>query len=861
VAEKPLGNLGNYEVLDKLGEGGMGEVWRARDRRLQRIVALKILPQEVAGDPSRRARFEQEARALGALNHPNIVAIYDIGEDGGRAYFVSEMVDGESLRAVLDRGPLPVRKTVEIAGQMADGMAAAHALGIVHRDLKPENVMIAKNGQVKLLDFGLAKQNAPAAGDNTATIAMALSEPGMVMGTVGYMSPEQVRGESADARSDIFSFGCVLYEMAAGKRAFQARTGVETMHAILNLDPPEFDGEQAKLPPALTTIAHRCLEKRPEQRFQSAADLAFALRSISGATVTSMQPVVATPRTARRTWVWAATALAAALAVFALGFFARDRTLHSEAMSYHRVTFRKGYVVTARFVPHSRDIVYQASWEGGASRIYLAVQGSPESRDLEMPADSGLSAVSFQQELALLTPPIGDHGTFRLVRTSISGGQTRPLLDNVLAADWAPDGASMAVLRSVNGVTRLEYPIGTVLKDRIGWPLWMIRVSPDGEHVVYVTRTNGSAIGMAVVDRAGKRTYLGQVAGQNASGETASLCWNAKGTEIWFRSFDPSEPGIVYAIDLKGKRRVAARLPSQVKLYDISQRGDLLFSTGSVQEGILGKAPGSAAERDLSCLDSGQVMGISDDGRLIAANIAGEAGGETGSVYLRKTDGSPAIRAGGGQAYRLSPDGNWISGYVLHADGSRHFVLSPTGPGEESEVKVPGLVSSSVAGWLGERRYLVFGALPEKKWQCFVWDAGSGNVQPLCAEGDFSGFNYFVSPDRKVVLAPGSRGEWLLYPVDGGPTQEVHGIASNEAVIGWREDNRSVYVRPNTEGADSIPVSIVDNANGKRTEWKTIHPSQPVLEIHDLHVTPDGGAYAYNYVTAQSDLYVSHGLN
>jgi serine/threonine protein kinase len=203
-----LTSLGNYDILDKLGEGGMGEVWRARDRRLQRIIALKILPRDVAADPARRARFEQEARALGALNHPNIVAIYDLGEDDGRAYLVSELVEGETLRAMLDRGLLSLRKALDIATQIADGMAAAHALGIVHRDLKPENVMIARTGQAKLLDFGLAKQSVPAAGENAATIA--LSMPGAVMGTVGYMAPEQVRGETVDARADIFSFGCVL---------------------------------------------------------------------------------------------------------------------------------------------------------------------------------------------------------------------------------------------------------------------------------------------------------------------------------------------------------------------------------------------------------------------------------------------------------------------------------------------------------------------------------------------------------------------------------------------------------------------------------------------------------------------------
>jgi hypothetical protein len=862
VAGKPSGNLGNYEILDKLGEGGMGEVWRARDRRLQRMVALKILPQEVAGDAVRRARFEQEARALGALNHPNIVAIYDVGEDAGRAYLVSELVDGESLRALLDRGPVPVRKAVEIAGQMADGMAAAHALGIVHRDLKPENVMLTRTGQVKVLDFGLAKQNAAPTGDDNATVAISVSEPGMVMGTVGYMSPEQVRGELADTRSDIFSFGCVLYEMLTGKRAFKAGTGVETMHAILNADPPEFQGEQINLPPAMATIVRRCLEKRPEQRFQSAADLAFALRSISATNVTGMQPAVAAPRTPRKKWIWPVAAIAVALALFAAGFAARDRTVNREGLQFQRITFRKGYVIMARFVAHSRDVIYQASWEGGASHIYLAVQGSPESRDLEMPPASGLTAISAQQEMALLTPPIGDYGSGRLVRTSISGGQTRPLLDGVLAADWAPDGLSMAVLRRVNGVNRIEYPIGTMLADRIGWPLWMIRVSPDGDRVAYVTRTNGTAIGLAVVDRSGKKIYLGAVSGQNATGETSSLNWNPKGTEIWFRSFDPSEPGIIYAVDLHGKRRVALRLPTQTKFYDISHSGDLLLSTGSVQLGILGKAPGAAAERDLSCLDSGKVAGISDDGREIAANMTGESGGVKGSIYLRKTDGSPAIRAADGYAYRLSPDGNWLSGYTLNADGSRRFVVSPTGPGEESQVKVPGLDAGVVYGWLtGERRYLVFGRLPGKQWQCFAWDADRGAVQPVCAEGVADSFAYYVSPDRKQVMVPGPQGRNVVYPVNGGMAAEISGIAPGEAVLGWRDDNRSVYVAPGDESTDSIPVSIVEIATGKRSAWKTIHPSQPVLEIHNLRITPDGRAYAYNYVTAQSDLYVAHGVN
>ncbi len=849
--------LGNYEVLGKLGEGGMGEVWRARDERLQRTVAIKILPSDVAGDASRRARFEQEARALGAVNHPNIVAIYDIGQDDGRAYIVSELVDGESLRTVLDRGPIAVRKAIDIAGQIADGMAAAHALGIVHRDLKPENVMVTRTGQVKLLDFGLAKQVPVASGDKTAT--MALSQPGTVLGTAGYMSPEQVRAEPVDARSDIFSFGAMLYEMLTGRRAFQASSSVETMHAVLNAEPPEFDGELGKLPPALGTIVRRCLEKRPEQRFQSAADLAFALRSISGASATGTQPALQAVQPAQpRSWIWPAAALLAGAALFAAGFFLRDRTVHPTQPQFQRVTFRKGLVQRARFTPDG-NIVYMASWDGGPASIYLAVPGSPESRDLGV--HGGLASVSSKQELAIMTEPRGDYDSSRLSVSSISGVQTRPLLDGVLAADWAPDGASMAVLRRVNGVNRLEYPIGHVLVPDIPWVLWMLRVSPDGNRVAFANRVKGTAVGLHVAERTGKHTFLGAVSGQNTTGEDSDLSWSPKGDEIWFRSFDSSEPGIVYAVDMKGHRREALNLPSRVRFYDISRTGEALLSTGFSHLGILGMAPGDKEERDLSCLDRGSLAGISEDGQVIIANVTGENGTSKGSIYLRKTDGSPAIRIGDGHAYKLSPDGKSISGYVLNDDGSRRFVLLPTGPGEPIELNVPGVKPATVFGWLeGDQRYIVAGQNPAKKWQCFAFDAQHGTLKPVCPEGIPDSLSFALSPDRKQFLSPGSHQDWMVYQVDGGPAQEVHGITPTESVIGWRADNRSLWVRPDSESGATIPVWALDIATGKKMPWKEIRPAQPVIEIHDLFITPDGRAYAYNFVLLQSDLYIAKGL-
>jgi Tol biopolymer transport system component len=848
--------LGNYEILDKLGEGGMGEVWRARDARLNRTVAVKILPPDVSGDPSRRARFEQEAHALAALNHPNVVAIYDIGTEDGRAYIVSELVDGEALRAIITRGPMAVRKAIDVAGQIADGMAAAHALGIVHRDLKPENVMVTRSGQVKILDFGLAKQAPTSSGENTAT--MALSQPGTVLGTAGYMSPEQVRAEPVDARSDIFSFGAMLYEMLTGRRAFQASSSVETMHAVINAEPPEFDGELGKLPPALATIVRRCLEKRPEQRFQSAADLAFALRSVTGGTsTTGAQPALAAAKPKKNAWLWPVVAVLCGTAFFAAGYFLRDRTAHRTPPQFQKITFRKGMVARARFAPDG-NIVYQASWDNGPQRVYLAVPGSPESRDLGI--DGGFGAVSSKQQLTVSTPPFGEYNSARLSVVSISGGQSRPLLDDVMAADWAPDGESLAVMRRVNGHNRLEYPIGHVLIEDIPWALWVLRVSPDGNRVAFVNRVNGTAIGLQVVDRNGKSQYLGQVSGQNATGEDTDLAWSPKGNEVWFRSFDIGESGIVYAVDMQKHRRVALTLPERVRFFDISRKGEALMSTGFSQIGILGTAPGETQERDLSCLDSGTVAGISDDGQMLVANVSSESGNSKGSLYLRKTDGSPPIRIGDGHAYKLSPDGKWISGYVITEDGSRRFEMLPTGPGEPVEMKPPGVFPANVYGWLGQDQYMLVGFYPGKKYQCFAYDSKNNSLRPVCPQGIPDATIFFLSPDHNLFLSPGPGEGWTIYPLDGGPAQPVRGITPSEMVVGWRADSKSLYVRPGQENSDKIPVSVLDLATGNRTPWKEIHPAQPVLEIHHLNITPDGRAYAYNFVLIQSDLYVAKGL-
>src|SRR5450631_604601 len=356
----PGARLDGYEILSPLGSGGMGEVYRARDSVLKREVAIKVLPHFVSQDPDRLRRFQQEAQAAAALNHPNILAVFQFGTFEGSPYLVSELLEGDTLRQLLQRGPLAVRKAIDIGVQVAHGLAAAHDKGIVHRDLKPENLFVTKDGRVKILDFGLAKltQRAPESGDPGPTLTHQGTDPGMILGTVGYMSPEQVRGHTADSRADIFAFGAVLYEMLAGKRAFQRPTSAETMTAILNEDPPGISQIVQSTPPGLQRVVHRCLEKNPEQRFQSASDLAFALEAISESGISG---AVSTPapiqRKSRKPLLWS-TGVIAILAFATAAYFLARRPQH---VPFEHYSIQK--------VMESRHVRYVAISPDGA---YLA---------------------------------------------------------------------------------------------------------------------------------------------------------------------------------------------------------------------------------------------------------------------------------------------------------------------------------------------------------------------------------------------------------------------------------------------------------------------------------------------------------
>ena len=464
--------LGPYEIQSQLGAGGMGEVYRARDSRLDRIVAIKILPPSFSVDKDRLERFEREARSVAALNHPNILAVHDIGTHDGTPYMVCELLEGETLRERLQGGVLSPRKAIEIAIQIGQGLAAAYDKGIIHRDLKPENIFLTRDGRVKILDFGLAKMTRGGSGatNNVQTLTSAdisLTEAGQVLGTAGYMSPEQVRGIEVDHRSDIFVFGAILFEMLSGQRAFRRDTAAETMTAILKEDLPELTDLNRTISPALDRIVRHCLEKNPDQRFQSARDLVFALEALSPTSSSSSLGRVAQPtvvQRARRFQPLIAVLLVALAA--GLGYLAGHRGKATSEVTYRQLTFRKGTILSARFAPDSRTVVYDAAWAGLAPELFSTRADTIESRPLGL-SQVDLLGISSQGELAVSLKPTPLQGFFgtqgTLGRTPLTGGTApREVLENVEWSDWSPDGSNLLVVRTVANEERIEYPAGKV---------------------------------------------------------------------------------------------------------------------------------------------------------------------------------------------------------------------------------------------------------------------------------------------------------------------------------------------------------------------------------------------------------------
>jgi Tol biopolymer transport system component len=850
--------LGPYEILGRIGAGGMGEVYRARDAKLGRDVAVKVLPERLAADADSLSRFDREARAVAALSHPNILSIFDFGRDEGLAFAVMELLDGETLRERLAAGALPTRKALEYAAQIARGLAAAHEKGIVHRDLKPENIFITADGRVKILDFGLAKVAAPEADQTKSPTVAAATEPGTVMGTAGYMSPEQVRGKPADQRSDIFSFGSILFEMLTGERAFRGDSAAETMAAIAQKDPPEVSGVEATLAPGLDRIVRHCLEKNPGERFQSASDLAFDLESAAGRSASSGAPAVPAAAPRRRRWVsLALSAIAIAGLALGIGFLLGRGTSHSTVPRFSPLTFRRGTIRSARFAPDGQTIVYGAAWQGEPIRLFTARRDSLESGRIDLP-DADIFAINRNGEMAVSLGrhfQTTHHATGTLAVAPLSGGAPRETLEKVEDADWSPDGRELAVIHEVDGRYRLELPIGNVLYESLGW-LSHPRVSPDGTLVAFFDHplrfdNRGT---LAVVDRSGKKRMQSP-----EEAAESGLAWSPDGREVWYSAGYGLSGSDVFAIDLRGRRRVLYRATGDVTLLDVSRNGRTLLARQGNQREMRGLRHGEAQERDLSWLDWTYPRDISRDGNLVLFDESGYGGGPGYSIFVRKTDGSPAVRLGEGNGYSLSPDGKLVVSVPIRRP--YRIVLLPTGAGQPRRLE--GGVEVIAARWFPDgKRILLEGNETGKGVRLYAQDLAGGGPRPITPEGVrlFSGGE--LSNDGRQVAAVGPDQKAYIYPTDGagGEPRSIPGWGDNDEPCGWTEDDRGLFVYAHGE----LPARVVrlDLATGKRQPFREVLPTDPagVVTIVPLLFTPDGRSYVYSYPRILSQLYVGEGL-
>ena len=847
--------LGPYQIEGLLGAGGMGEVYRAHDSRVGRDVAVKIVPPAVAADATALSRFEREARAVAMLSHPNIVALYEFGASDGMTYAVMELLEGEPLRSRLASGPLPLRKAVEIAAQIARGLAAAHDKHIAHRDLKPENVFIATDGAVKILDFGLARQTSEPVPNSEAATMAPVTEAGIVLGTVGYMAPEQVRGERSDHRADIFALGGILHEMLTGHRAFERGTAAETMTAILREEPSPPVSAVSGVPLAVERILRHCLEKRAEERFQSARDLTFALESSldarSGSDVGAVRPT----RIPRR-WLIGAALLALGLASgVAIGVFAprwfQPVASDSTAPQFRQLTFERGTVPDARFAPDGRSIVYSAAWNGAPLRVFMTRTDATESVRLSLP-DARLLSISRSSEIAISLGHRFDGwiGAGTLARTAVLGSAPRVLAEEVREAEWTPDGAELAIVRRSDTLECLEFPIGNVLYRSSGY-ISDIRFSTDGSRIAFGDHPlfADDAGFVSMVDRAGRRTVL-----TDFHQTVRGLAWMKEGSEIWFSGIRNGQSGI-FAVTAAGKQRTVWASPSFVKLYDIAQDGSVLLGRETPERRIGALFAGAASAVDVTLRSNSTSQWISEDGTSVT--IVDQAT-PTYSSYLRKADAEPVL-LGEGQPHGVSRDGRWL--LALPLSGSP-LLLHPTGAGQTRKLPNPDNFVFDSAAWLPDNRHVVmFGQAHGGMSRGYVQNIDGGPPRPFTPEGVRSARWWLlpVSPDGTRVVAVGKDGKQAAIRLSDGGSTPIPGLQDDELIVQWLADGRSVLAARG--GGQPWRVDRLDLSSGQRTPALEVRvPDGAGLRLSVLAVAPDGRHYVHAYSRLLTDLFLVQGF-
>ena len=819
--------LGPYEILSSLGAGGMGEVYKARDTKLKREVAVKVLPAALATDADALARFEREAHAVAAINHPNILSIHDFGTHDVVAYAVTELLEGETLREILSGDAPPQRRAIEWARQIASGLAAAHGKGIVHRDLKPDNVFVTNDGRVKILDFGLAKSKSIERGSSDRThspTVSAYTEPGTVMGTVGYMSPEQVKGQEVDHRSDIFAFGSVLYEILTGRRAFQRDTNAETMTAVLREEPSELSGTGRNIPPALDRVVRHCLEKKPEQRFQSASDIAFALEDLSNpSSGPATAPTMSAPRS--RPLLIAAACAVAGVLLGALVSPRLRRTPDVAPIRIHPLTF-SGRDSDPAASPDGKLVAF-TSWRDGTSRIWIKqlagggeapLTAGPDRRPRFSPDGH---SILFLRDLG---------STQAVYRAGIVGGEARKVVDDAFEADWAPDGKSIVYFRlretpsiaSEFGRVDLETGKNTTVAKLDNLAVYSARSSPDGRSIAfssgYYTRNSASWRLFRMDVASGKISSLGTERPGNALG---GIAWSGDGSSLFYIQSasvmgDISGSGSqVLRLDVgSGRSRpviwsdgLAAINAStgEVSRSDVLSAGRLVFAERLRRQNLRENAIGPAGVPPRLVTDGNSIdrqPTYSPDGKriLFSSNRSGNLDlwtidTTTGALRQvtddRAQDWDPAFTADGRHILWDSDRTGNLEVWIANDDGSGARQLSQDGVDAENPTETPD--GKWVVYWSGS---------PSKRGVWKIHPDGTGAARLVVTDA----VGTDLSPDGKIVLyvmqdRVNLRNTVRFVDVETGAPLPFtiavrYSLSSPEIIWGrgrWAPDGRAVY--------------------------------------------------------------------
>jgi eukaryotic-like serine/threonine-protein kinase len=858
----PGTRVGPYEVVALLGAGGMAEVYRARDTRLGRDVAIKVVSEMLGTDRAFLERFDREAKLAASLSHPNVVALFDVGLQDGKPYFVTELLQGESLRERLGKGRIPLGNALEWAAQMAQGLAAAHERAIVHRDLKPENIFITLDGHVKLLDFGIAKlietaQPSTPHGlmDPTVSPSGSSTRTGMLLGTPGFMSPEQVRGDPVDARTDFFSLGAVLYEMLSGQRAFPAGPVVETGYAVLHDDPEPLP---ATVPRQVAQVVYRCLEKDPARRFQTARDLAFNLELVrtpatSGATTAST--LEAPERHLHwRPWLWPLAATLAALALAAMYFVERGRRL--SAPTVKPITFRHGTVSAGRFAPDGR-VVYSAAWGREPEEIFSTSPGSYDAQPLGV-RSARLLCVLPQGELAVLLRQVwsGEYAFFGATVGTLAlvpgvGGVPRALTEDIQSADCSPTG-ELAVVRYVNGKSQLEYPLGTPLFETtgsIGFP----HVSPGGDVVaLWHQPQDASPNQLLLVDRKGAIRQLVDVL------IVTGVAWAPSGEEVWFTD----STAAIWANPVRGgRRRLVYQGISGLDLEDISRDGEILINVEDRRSEIAVVPPGQHRETELPWLKFDSLVALSEDGNRVLFTAFDTLNVNWSMrAYVRPTEGSPPLKLGAGTALAFSTDERWV--LTLDYRNTSELWLVPIGVGVPKKLTAAGFTFSYATRLLrdGKRLVAIAERHGDKQWRLFLVPLEGGPPTPL-SDAPVSQFFLEVSRDDRFAAVVSFDGTLTLFPLDGRAPIPLHDLRRFVVPAGWTADGQLWVYEMVSRDAPSRLLRY-DIPSRRVVEERTITAADldGLIAVGKVRITPDSRSIALEYYRSLGSLYVLDGL-